>query len=76
MAPMTYEGSDDDEEHELVPLMNQNNNNNYNIARNVESKSVNGKNLFNKNVNEEVEATHKTTVNAKVVQTIEKLYAL
>ena len=74
-VPMTYESPDDDEECKTIPVINQNNNSNYNAVSNSKYESNDKDNLFNEVVNEEVEATHKTTVNAKVVQAMKKLQA-
>ena len=41
MIPMSYEGLDDDEKLEMVPVINQNDNNNYNVVSDFESKSDN-----------------------------------
>ena len=59
-------GSDDDEEFEMVPVTNQNNKN-CNVVSDSVSKSNKGENLFDDDVNEEMEANPKTTDNAKVV---------
>ena len=61
---MSYEGSDDEEEIEMVNVIS-NNSNNYNVVSNSKSDDEEEKNLFDKNFDTEVEATPKTTVNAK-----------
>ena len=64
-----YEGSDnDDDKAKTVSEINQNNHNNYNVVSNSKSDDKAKGNLFDKDTNEEVEATPKTIVNAKVVQ--------
>ena len=64
MFATSYEGFYDDEELETVPLINQNKNNCY-VVNNSESDDEVEVNLFNKDFDTEVEATPKTTTNAK-----------
>ena len=73
----SYEGWKDEEELKTVPLVN--NNNISDILTN--SKSDDGikndnKNIFDDDINDEVEATTETTINAKVVLAMKKLQAL
>ena len=66
-----YEGSDEEEELEKVPIID--NNNSVNIVSDSESDLSeevlkNSKdNFFNKDVNDQVKTSPQTTVNAKVV---------
>ena len=68
---MSYEGSDEEEELETVPV--ENNNNNVNIVSDSESDSSdedfknNEGNFFDEDMNDQVIALPKTTVNARVV---------
>ena len=69
MVPTSYKGSGDNKELKIVPLINQNNNdNNYNVVSDSESKNADGGNLFDEDVNKEVEATPRIIVNGKVVK--------
>ena len=69
LVPISYKGSDDNKELKIVPLINQNNNdNNYNVVSDSESKNADGGNLFDEDVNKEVEATPRIIVNGKVVK--------
>ena len=63
------------EEFKTVPVVNQNNNN-YIVVSDSESESDDEEaeeNLFKDDINEEIKATPKTIINAKVVQAIKKL---
>ena len=57
---MSYEGSDDEEELETVPIFNQNNDN-YSVVSDSKSESddKSAKNFYNKNMHQEVEGTPK-----------------
>ena len=72
-----YEGSDDEEELETLQIINDNNNSYIVIDFNGNTDIKNGnKNCFDKDIDNEVEATPKTTINTKVVQAMKKLQAL
>ena len=73
---MSFKGSDDDEELEMVHVINQNNNNNYNVENDSESKCNDEENLLDKDVDKEVEDNPMTTFNAKVVQAMKAGKAL
>ena len=77
LATMTYEGSDDEEELERVSVVNQNINN-YNEVSDSKSESDNKseENLFDVDIDKEVEATPKITISAKVVGETKQLQAL
>ena len=62
---MSYKESDDDEEVQMVSVHNENNSNNYNVVSTLESDEVE-ENLFEEQVEDEIKATPKTTVNPKV----------
>ena len=69
MVTTSYEGSDEEEEFNPVPIVNQ-----HNISCNIvsDSKSESDdnemeENFFDEDINEEVEATPKTTISAEVV---------
>ena len=68
VVPKSYEGSDNDEELETVPVINKNDNNNYNVVSDSKSKSNDEESLFDEEVDKEMETIPKTTVNAKAVQ--------
>ena len=76
LVTKSYDGLDDEEEHEMIPIVNQNNN--YcNTVSDSESKSEDNEgkeNVFDKDIDKEVKAT--PTINAKVVQAMKKLQAL
>ena len=67
----SYEGSDDEEELETVPV--ENNNNNVHVVNDSDSDSSdedfesNKENFFDEDIDDQVKASPKTTVNAKVV---------
>ena len=77
---MCYEGSDDQEELETVPVEN-NNNNNVNVVSDSDSDSSDEdfksikENLFDDDIEDQVKASPGTTVNAKVAQAMKKLQA-
>ena len=75
----SYKGSDYEEELKTVPVENDNNHENIVSNSNSESSSEDFKNnegnFFHKDINHKVIASHKTTVNAKVVQAMKKLQA-
>ena len=77
---MSYEGSDDEEELKMVPVMI--NNNNVNVVSNSNSDSSkddfknNDNNFFDEDIDDQVKVTPQTTINAKVVQAMKKLHAL
>ena len=66
LVTTSYEESDDEEKLEMVPVVDNNNNNNdnYNVVSYSKSKSEDN---FEDDINQEVKATPKTTVNAKLV---------
>ena len=74
-----YEGSNEEEELTTVPV--ENNNNNINVVSDSDSNSSNedfenNKGIFfDKDINDQVIASPKTAVNAKVVQAMKKLQA-
>ena len=70
MVTMTYEGSDENEDLKTVPIIN-NNDDNYNIVSDKHEE-----NFFNKDIDDKVKVTTKTTINAKVVQKMKKFQAL
>ena len=72
---VTYEGLDDEEELEMILVINQNNNNYYYLVSDSESNDKAHDNLFDENINNEVEATLIAIVNAKVVWAMKKLQA-
>ena len=67
----SYEGSDEEEECEMVPIVN--NNNSINRVRDFNSDSSeedfenNEDNFFNGDVNDQVKISPQTTINKKVV---------
>ena len=66
---MSCEGLNDDEELKTVPIIKENSKNS-NVVSNSDSDNVNNnesKNVFDKDIDNEVKATHKTTIEAKVV---------
>ena len=75
----SYEASNKEEELEMVPVVI--NNNNVNVVSN--SKSDSGEddfkndedNFFDEDIDDQVKATPKTTISAKVVQAMKKLQA-
>ena len=73
---MNYERSDDEKELKMVPIVGQNNNKS-DVLRDSNSNSDNKsqENLFDKDINKEVEMTPKTTFNTKVVWALKKLQA-
>ena len=66
---------DDNDDVKMVTIINQNNNNSYNVVSICKIDDKANKNLFDKDVNDQVEATPKITVNAKVVQAMKKFQA-
>ena len=66
LVTISYEGSNDEEELEMVLVINGNNNN-YNIVGDSKSNNEVQKNSFDDNINEDIKVTLKTTINAKVV---------
>ena len=77
LVTTSYEGSNDKEGLETVPIVNQNNDN-YDVVSDSKSESDDNKaeeNIFDDDIDEEVKATPKTTVNAKVVLVMKKLQA-
>ena len=76
---MSYEGLDDEEELEIVPVDNRNNN--VNVVSNSDSNSSdkdfknNEGNFFDEDINNQVIASPKITVNTKVIQAMKKLPA-
>ena len=75
----SYEGSDDKEELEIVPVDNKNNS--INVVRNSDGDSNNDdfenneENFFEEDINDQVMASPKTTFNTKVIQAMKKLQA-
>ena len=63
-----------EEELETISVINHNNSNSYNVVGNSKSKS-DKENLFDEDINEEVEAASKTTMNEKMVWAMKKLQA-
>ena len=79
VVTMSYNGSDDEEELQMVPAINnnnKNNNNNYNAVSDSESNNKSKENHFDEDINEEIKADLKTTINIKVVHAMKKLQAL
>ena len=74
---MPYEGSKDEEELKAVAVVNQNNKNS-NVVSDFESESDDKaeENVFDEHIDDKVEATSKTTINAKVIRSMKKLQAL
>ena len=70
MVPMTYKGLDNEEELKMVPVTSHNNNNYNYVVSHSEGNDVVNENLFDKDVDDEVEASSKTNVNLKVVRAI------
>ena len=69
LVTVSYEGSEKEVEHESVPVIN-NNNNTVNIVPDSNSDDDiknDTKNVFDKDINNEVEVTPQTTINAKLV---------
>ena len=60
MVTMIYEGLDDEKELEMVSIVNQNK---IVSDSNCDSDDENDENIFDKDIDEELEATPKTTVN-------------
>ena len=75
LVTISYEGSNDEEELEMVLVINGNNNN-YNIVGDSKSNNEVQKNSFDDNINEDIKVTLKTTINAKVVWVMKMLQAL
>ena len=72
---MSYEGSNDEEDLEMVPVVNQNTNY-FNVISVSKSKSENNEaKCFSQDIHKKVKATPNTTINAKMVQTMKKLQA-
>ena len=72
-----YEGSDDNEELETVPIVSQNNNYcNVVSNSNNDSDDENQENFFDQDISKEVKVTRKFTINVKVVGAVKKLQAL
>ena len=75
----SYEGSDDEEERKIVPVDNKNN---VNVVRDsdIDSSDKDSKNneghIFDEDINDQVIASFKTTVNAKVIWAMKKLQTL
>ena len=75
----SYQGSNGEEELEIVPLYNKNNDVNVGSNSDIHSSEdfENDKeNFFDEDINNQVIASPKTTVNAKVIQAMKKLRAL
>ena len=76
----SYEGSDEEEDHEMVPVII--NNSNINVVSNLDSNSSeedfenNKDKLFDEDINDPVKVSPQTTVNTKVVWAMKKLKAL
>ena len=76
----SYEGSDNEEELEIVPV--DNNNNDVNVVSDSNSESSdedlknNDKNIFDEDVNNHVIASPKTTINAKVIHAMKSFKLL
>ena len=69
---MSYEGSDDEEELKMVPIIS-NNNSNLVIDSDSDNNTKNdNKNVLDKNIDDEVETNPKTTIYAKVVCAMKK----
>ena len=74
LFPISYEGSEeDDDDVKMVPVINQNNSNDFKVVSDSKSNDKANKNLFNKDVNDEVDAVPKNIVKAKVGQSLKKL---
>ena len=79
ILPTSYEGLDNEEEPEIVSI--ENNDNGLNVVSNSNSDSsdndleTNGENLFDEDVDNEVIASPKTMMNAKVIQAMKELQA-
>ena len=77
----SYEGSNEEEEFETVLIINNHNNMNMNIVSDSNSDDSyddienNDKNLFDKDINDQVKETPQTTNNAIVVWVMKKLHA-
>ena len=71
LVRVSYEGWDDEEELETVPIIGENNNNNNNnLVSDSDSDNNNDSNNENnigKNIDHEVKATPKTTINTKLI---------
>ena len=75
LVTMSYE--DNENELEMIPVVMQNNND-YNVVSDSKSESddKSEENLFDVNINKEVETRPKTIINSKVVQAMKQLQAL
>ena len=71
LVTMSYEGLNDEEELKMVSIVNENNN----VNKITDIKNDN-ENVFNKDIDNKVEVTPKTTINAKVTHAMKKLQAL
>ena len=75
----SYEGSDDEEELKIVPVDNKNNNINVvsdsRTDTNDNDFENNEENFFDEDIDDQVIASPKTTINAKVIQAVKKLQA-
>ena len=72
------EGSDDEEELKLFPIVN-NNNNNVKVVTDSNSEdniNNNNENVFDEDIDNEANMTLQTTINAKMVHAMKKLQAL
>ena len=73
---MSYEGLDDDGEFEIVPIVNNNDANIVSYSDSDDDIKNNNDNFFDEYIDDKVEVTSHTTINAKVVCAIKKLQAL
>ena len=76
LVTRSYEGLDDEEKLEMIPVINQNSYSYYNVISNSKSKRHDEVMLFDKDFDVDIEINPKTTVNAKVVCGMKKLQAL
>ena len=70
LVTTSYEGSDDEEELEAVSIINQNNNNAVSASHSESDEEQSEENCFNDDIDKEVKATPKSTINAKVIHTM------
>ena len=76
LVTTSYEGCNDEEELKMAPVVNQNNSKNIVSDSSSESNEEDaGENIFDDNIDAQVTATPKTTINAKVVHAIRTVRA-
>ena len=76
---LSYEGSDEEEELQMIPVFNNNNNvnvvNDYDSEDSEDDTKINNDNFFDQDINDHVKAIPQTIFNPKVVRTMKNLQA-